>query len=73
MKESTLIKMQKDIQSLNNLCNALATECMSLKSSQTVVYQILQKMPNFTEIVQEINEQQLEAQKEKAESTEEQT
>ena len=46
---------------------------MSLKSSQTVVYQILQKMPNFTEIVQEINEQQLEAQKEKAESTEEQS
>ena len=57
MKESTLLKMKNDIEVLNKTLNQLISDYIATKNGNLVTYQLLQKMPGFSEALEELNKQ----------------
>lgn len=61
MKESTLLKMKNDIEVLNKTMNQLINDYVMTKNGNLVTYQLIQKMPGFSEALEELNKQNAEA------------
>ena len=57
MKESTLLKMKNDIEVLNKTMNQLINDYVMTKNGNLVTYQLIQKMPGFSEALEELNKQ----------------